>query len=200
MAKHPRDFPFSFCGILQQYLHIWLLRRFPEDFCDYVVAIWSTSIHFLSRERNGDGCQRYCWFHSRSCFSNGFLLKLHVLCLQWFLSFPFLLDSVGVIVRIVSFGLTLSEWYSLMMTLFVVGSGSLWPSSHVADLHLLHMLVSCWKFRFSRSSSWRSASDPYFSDTDFASAFDSSILRTGGWRMSFPCISSTCFQRIYTSA
>ena len=45
--------------------------------------------------------------------------------------------SNGVVVRIVSFGLALSDSYSSMMTLFlmvVVGSG---PSSHVADLPLL---------------------------------------------------------------
>ena len=56
---------------------------------------------------------------------------------------PFLLDSVGVIVRIVSFGLTLSDWYSLMVTLFLMVVVSPGPSSHVADLPLPHMLVSC---------------------------------------------------------
>ena len=29
------------------------------------------NVHPLSfAQRNGDGCQRYCWFHSRSCFCN----------------------------------------------------------------------------------------------------------------------------------
>ena len=57
---------------------------------------------------------------------------------------PFLLDSNGVVVKIVSFGLALSDSYSLKMTLFpmvVVSSGSPpWPSSHVADLPLLQQL------------------------------------------------------------
>ena len=52
--------------------------------------------------------------------------------------------------------------------------------------------VSCsTKSRCSRPSSWRSASGPYFSDTVFASAFDSSILRNYGCPF-HACISSTC--------
>ena len=72
---------------------------------------------------------------------------VHVILLVpvWSCEFvTFFLDSNGVIVRIVSFGLALSDSYSLMMTLLlmvVMSSGSPpWPSSHVADLHLLQQL------------------------------------------------------------
>ena len=107
---------------------------------------------------------------------------------------PFPLDSNGVVVRIVSFGLALSDPCSLMMTLSLMVVVNSWVTSSTifaccscrSALAVAAVLnswnsVSCLeKSRCSRPSSWRSALGPYFSDTDFASAFDSSILRNCG--------------------
>ena len=55
-----------------------LIMSLQSDHCfwyDVARMIISSRIdvHPLSFAwRNGDGCQRYCWFHSRSCFGNRF--------------------------------------------------------------------------------------------------------------------------------
>ena len=47
-CETPRNVSLSICNILQQYLHIWLLRRFPEEHFDHVVAIWSLLLIWCS--------------------------------------------------------------------------------------------------------------------------------------------------------
>ena len=73
---------------------------------------------------------------------------------------------------------------------FPDGRGELWVTSLAILACCRPCCNSCPEFvelsvvfeksRCSRPSSWRSASGPYFSDTDFTSAFDSSILPNCG--------------------
>ena len=75
-----------------------------ESGVDHVVAIWSLLLYDVALMivtsginvdplsfawRNGDGCQRYCLFHSRCCFCKRFPSSFMLFVLPWFLSFRF---------------------------------------------------------------------------------------------------------------